>query len=88
MADSDGYLQYNTPKKYRVKGAIEYMEARGIQHLKENVFRFNAPLLRADAHKLLLPTGDDYRLTTHAIEPSSSVKTSSTSIISLSIVRV
>ncbi|KAF2193554.1 hypothetical protein K469DRAFT_734875 [Zopfia rhizophila CBS 207.26] len=42
MADWDNRLSHETPTKSRVRGAIEYMEARGIPHSKEDVFRFNA----------------------------------------------
>ncbi|KAF2180757.1 hypothetical protein K469DRAFT_532761, partial [Zopfia rhizophila CBS 207.26] len=30
----------DTPKKAKVRGVIEYMEARTIPHSKENVFRY------------------------------------------------
>jgi hypothetical protein len=41
MADYDNRLQHDTPKRARVRGAIEYMEARNIPHDKEDVFRYN-----------------------------------------------
>jgi hypothetical protein len=41
MADPDNRLPHDTPKRAKVRGAIKYMEARGIPHLKEDVFRFN-----------------------------------------------
>lgn len=39
MADYDNRLPHPTPKKAKVRGAIKYMEARGIKHLKADVFR-------------------------------------------------
>jgi hypothetical protein len=42
MADRDNRLPHDTPKRSRVKGAIEYMEAWNIPHSKEDVFCFNA----------------------------------------------
>ena len=42
MANWDNRLPHDTPKRSRVKGAIEYVEARNIPHSKEDVFRFNA----------------------------------------------
>jgi hypothetical protein len=41
MADPDNRLQHNTPKRAKVRGAIKYMEAKGIPHYKEDVFRHN-----------------------------------------------
>jgi hypothetical protein len=41
MADFNNRLPHETPTKSRVRGAIEYMEARGIPHSKEDVFRYN-----------------------------------------------
>jgi hypothetical protein len=41
MADPWNRESYDTPKRSCVRGAIEYMEARGIPHSKEDVFRFN-----------------------------------------------
>ncbi|KAF2183649.1 hypothetical protein K469DRAFT_581963 [Zopfia rhizophila CBS 207.26] len=40
MADWDNRLPHDTPKKAKVRGAIEYMEARGIPHFKQDVFHF------------------------------------------------
>ncbi|KAF1937255.1 hypothetical protein EJ02DRAFT_477424 [Clathrospora elynae] len=42
MADCNNRVHHDTPTKSRVRGAIDYMEARGILHSKEDVFRFNA----------------------------------------------
>ena len=41
MADNASNKPHETPRKARVKGAIDYMEARGILHFKVDVFRFN-----------------------------------------------
>jgi hypothetical protein len=41
MADPWNREAYDTPTRSCVRGAIEYMEARGIPHSKEDVFRFN-----------------------------------------------
>jgi hypothetical protein len=38
MADWDNCAHHNTPKRTKIWGAIEYMEARNIPHYKANVF--------------------------------------------------
>ena len=39
MADFNNPKHYETPTKSKVRGAIDYLEAKGIPHFKEDVFR-------------------------------------------------
>lgn len=39
MADWDNRLPHPTPKKAKVRGVAEYLEAKGIAHSKEDIFR-------------------------------------------------
>ncbi|KAF2691386.1 hypothetical protein K458DRAFT_381244 [Lentithecium fluviatile CBS 122367] len=50
--DTPDKPQYETPTKARVRGAIEYMEARGIPHHKEDVFRLNGVSHRRGPYKI------------------------------------
>jgi hypothetical protein len=38
MADWDNRLDHDTPKKAKVRGAIEYLEVQNIPHFKSRVF--------------------------------------------------
>jgi len=40
MADWDNRSHHDTPKRAKIRGAIEYMEARKIPHSKADVFRY------------------------------------------------
>jgi hypothetical protein len=39
MANSDQYEHYETPTKAKIRGAVEFLEAKGIPHYKSDVFR-------------------------------------------------
>ncbi|KAF2627901.1 hypothetical protein BU25DRAFT_431205 [Macroventuria anomochaeta] len=39
MADWDNRLPHDTPKRSKVQGAVEYLEAKGIPHYKEDIFQ-------------------------------------------------
>jgi hypothetical protein len=36
----NSFCQYDTPTKARVRGAVEFLEAKGIPHFKQEVFDF------------------------------------------------
>ncbi len=50
-------LHYSTPKKIRIRGTIAFLEAHGIPHFKNDVFRFHGASRRA-GWRALAESGD------------------------------
>ncbi|KAK4122584.1 hypothetical protein N657DRAFT_664494 [Parathielavia appendiculata] len=64
---SGSVAKYSTPKKVRIQGAIDFLEAKGIPHHKNDIFRFYGASRRSGWRALAEPREFDGRRLGHTI---------------------